>query len=196
MRSNLIGAHVIKSFGGVIPIFTNSFSTGDIIMKKLIKLSAASAVIIAAGAAFSTAQADDVHIIGDVNPFCELSIEPGFDEEMDFETPIAGDSLDLGWVYRCNDFDGATVRMTSTEGGLESDDNEDLEIEYVATLSLGGFSLALDTGVSTNVNDVEVEGDISGSNAPLVGNLNVTLSDTAPFAGGYSDTLQVDIEAN
>lgn len=165
-------------------------------MKKLIKLSAASAVLITAGAAFSTAQADDVHIIGDVNPFCELGIEPGFDEEMDFETPNSGDSIDLGWVYRCNDFDGATIRMTSTEGGLESDDVEDLEIEYVATMTLGGFSLALDTGVSTNVNDVEVEGDIGGSNSSVFGNLNVTLTDSAPYAGGYSDTLQVDIEAN
>lgn len=166
-------------------------------MKKLIQMSAACAALLTATTVLSTAaQADDVHLIGDVNPFCELGIEPGFDEEMDFETPIAGDSLDLGWVYRCNDFDGATVRMTSTEGGLESDDVEDLEIEYVATMTLGAFALALDTGVSTNVNDIEVEGDIGGSNTPVFGNLNVTLSDSAPYAGGYSDTLQVDIEAN
>lgn len=165
-------------------------------MKKLIKLSAASMALIASTAAFSTAHADDVHLIGDVVPFCELGIQGGADEEMDFETPNAGDSLDLAWIYACNDFDGATIRMTSTEGGLESDDVEDLEIEYVATMTLGAFSLALDTGVSTNVNDVEIEGDIAGSNSPVIGNLNVTLSDTAPFAGGYSDTLQVDIEAN
>lgn len=165
-------------------------------MKKHIKLSIASTILIAAGAAVSPAQADDVHIVGDVVPFCELGIQGGADEEMDFETPNAGDSLDLAWIYRCNDFDGATVRMTSTEGGLESDDVEDLEIEYVATMTLGGFSLALDTGVSTNVNDIEVEGDIAGSNVNVIGNLNVTLSDSAPFAGGYSDTLQVDVEAN
>lgn len=164
-------------------------------MKNLSTYLAATALV---GTGFATAipaQADDVHLIGDVPPFCELAIDGG-DPDMDFGIPQAGDSLDMAWRYLCNDHDGATIRMTSSEGGLESDDNEDFEVEYVATLTLGAFSLALDTGVSTNVNDIDVEDDIAQSNTVVTGNLNVTLSDNAPNSGGYSDTLTIDIEAN
>ena len=164
-------------------------------MKKLIKV-AAPAALLAASAAISTpAFAGNAIVQGFVSPVCEVSI---FDEDLYLaDNMSAGDTIGTGLEFNCNDTDGATVSMTSSEGGLESDDQEDLEIEYVATLTAGALSLVLDTGIGgQGNNDETVDGQLPASGTPTGGSLVVVLSDTAPWAGGYSDTISVDITAN
>lgn len=163
-------------------------------MKKFITL-AAPAVLIAATAAISTpAFAGNAIVQGFVSPVCEVAV---FDEDLYLaDNMSAGDSIGTGLEFNCNDTDGATVSMTSSEGGLESDDQEDLEVEYVATLTAGALVLVLDTGPAQGNNDIGVDGQLPASGAPTGGNLNIVLSDTAPWAGGYSDTLSIDITAN
>ncbi len=164
-------------------------------MKKLITMAASMAAITVAGATFTTqANAGNAVLQGFVSPICEVSI---FDEDLYLaDNMSAGDSIGTGIEFNCNDTDGATVSMTSSEGGLESDDQEDLEVEYVATLTAGTLNLVLDTGPFQGNNDETVDGHLDASGTPTAGTLNIVLTDTAPWAGGYSDTISIDITAD
>lgn len=163
-------------------------------MKKLITAAAPAAILAATLAASTPASAGNAIVQGFVSPICEVNI---FDEDLYLaDNMSAGDSIGTGLEFNCNDTDGATVSMTSSEGGLESDDQEDLEVEYVATLTAGTLTLVLDTGPFQGNNDETVDGHLDASSTPTAGSLNVVLSDTAPWAGGYSDTLSIDIVAD
>lgn len=161
-------------------------------MKKLLKI-AAPAAIIAATAAISTPSfAGNAQLSGFIDEVCEVEI---VSPDLYLATNVvSGATISTGVDFTCNDHDGATVTLTSTEGGLESDDDEDFEVEYVATLTAGPMSIVLDTGVSTNVNDISETGQLPNSSPN--GSLDVVLSASAPWAGGYSDTIQIDIAAN
>jgi len=159
-------------------------------MKKLI-LKAAPVAIIAVLAAVP-ASAGNTHLSGFIDEVCEATV---VDNDLWLSgNVVAGAMIDTDVTFDCNDHDGATVTLTSTEGGLESDDDEDLEVEYVATLTAGPMTIVLDTGLTTNVNDISESGQLPNSSPD--GNLSIVLSGSAPWAGGYSDTIQVDIAAN
>lgn len=159
-------------------------------MKKLI-LAAAPAALIAVFAA-SPVSAGNTHLSGFIDEVCEAVV---VDNDLWLSgNVVAGATIGTDVNFDCNDHDGATVTLTSTEGGLESDDDEDFEVEYVATLVAGPMSIVLDTGLSTNVNDISETGQLPNSSPN--GTMTIVLSDTAPWAGGYSDTIQVDIAAN
>jgi len=164
-------------------------------MKKLLSIAAPAATLAAMTAVSTPAYAGNAIVQGFVSPICEVSI---FDEDLYLaDNMSAGDSIGTGIEFNCNDTDGATVSMTSSEGGLESDDQEDLEVEYVATLTAGALSLVLDTGANgQGNNDETVDGHLPASGTPTGGSLSVVLSDTAPWAGGYSDTISIDIVAD
>jgi len=158
-------------------------------MKKLI-LAAAPAVLLAATAV--PANAGNTHLSGFIDEVCEATV---VDNDLWLSSNVvAGATISSGVEFECNDHDGATVTMTSTEGGLESDDDEDFEVEYVATLTAGPMVIVLDTGLTTNVNDISETGQLPNSSPN--GSLDIVLSDSAPWAGGYSDTIQIDIAAN
>ena len=167
-------------------------------MKKLLKLSllAASLPLVAV----NTSQASDTQLIGTVAAVCEAQV--GAALLLDFGiNPIAGDSVTDDVDIQCNDADGAEVELRSAEGGLESDDNEDFSVEYTATLdeATTGIALSLTTSPGVGLNDENVTQNISGSMALANGvtaALEVTLNDTPFWAGGYSDTLSVEITAN
>lgn len=160
-------------------------------MKKLI-LATVPVALFAASAA--PALAGNAVVQGFVSPVCEVSI---FDEDLYLgDNMTAGTMIGTPLTFNCNDTDGATVSMTSSEGGLESDDQEDLEVEYVATLSAGALTLVLDTGPFQGNNDETVDGQLPASGTPTVGSLDIVLTDSAPWAGGYSDTISIDIVAN
>lgn len=163
-------------------------------MKKLLSIAAPAALLAAAAAISSPAFASNAHVSGFVSPVCEVSID--FEDLYMADNLVAGATVGTPLSFDCNDTDGATVSMTSSEGGLESDDQEDLEVEYVATLTAGALTLILDTGPAQGNNDVGVDGQLPASGTPTAGTLNVVLSETAPWAGGYSDTLSIDITAN
>lgn len=163
-------------------------------MKKLIKVAAPAAILAASAAISMPALAGNAIVQGFVSPICEVSI---FDEDLYLaDNMSAGDTIGTGLEFNCNDTDGATVSMTSSEGGLESDDQEDLEVEYVATLTAGTLTLVLDTGPFQGNNDETVDGHLDASGTPTAGTLEVVLTDTAPWAGGYSDTISIDIVAD
>jgi len=160
-------------------------------MKHLLKLTMLSSALVVATASQATTE---THLIGQVDEICEVNIGSS---SLDFGiNPQAGDALVSDVSLRCNDGDGATVRVQSSEGGLESDDNEDLSIEYTAALAAGAVSVVLETTPGVGNNDEFEEVTLDGSldlARGIGGTLTVTLLDTPVFAGGYSDTLSVDI---
>lgn len=163
-------------------------------MKNLTKLT----LVAAALAAFGNAQAASTQLTGFVDPVCEVT---GLNAQFTFGSPEAGDIIvDRPIGFRCNDGDGAVVELRSSEGGLESDDNEDLNFDYTArVVSPGaGLDLSLTTTDGVGPNDQSVTADVGGSielAGGTAGALVVQLNETPVFAGGYSDTLAIDITA-
>jgi len=164
-------------------------------MKNLTKLSIVAAALLAA----SNVNAAETVVGGQVIEICELNVA---NVSLDFGlNPQAGDSVNTNFSIQCNDGDGATLRVQSSEGGLESDDNEDLSIEYTAVASVGATTVTLTTDPGVGTNDQFEEESIAGGAAlagspGLGGNLVVTLLDTPVFAGGYQDTISLNLTAN
>ncbi len=166
-------------------------------MRMITKVLLAASVPAIAIAAPAHAQTGGGQMNGVVQPICEVNDLFG---SVAFPSMSAGASINDDVVLQCNDADGAEVSLTSSEGGMESDDNEDLEIEYTATLTSGALAapLVLDTTGAFN-NDVSVTATIAGSTAlasGVVGNLSVVLNETAIWAGGYSDTITIQLTAS
>ncbi|MGB3739360.1 MAG: hypothetical protein WA948_08410 [Pontixanthobacter sp.] len=164
------------------------------------KLAIAAAVPALAVSVPAAAQAGGGQMVGTVTPVCEVNDLFG---TIAFDSLTAGASISDSVNLRCNDADGATVTLISSEGGLESDDNEDLEIEYTATLTnsaIDGGSVTLDLPLGTQGdNDASASENASGSTAfatGVAGSLEVTLKETAVWAGGYSDTITVQLTAS
>ena len=163
-------------------------------MKNLTKLTLVAVALFTVG----NAQAANTQLSGFVAPVCEVT---GLASQFDFGAPQAGETLiDVPVFFRCNDGDGAFVELRSSEGGLESDDNEDINYDYTAQVAApeAGLNLSLTTADGIGPNDQSVTAELGGSAAlagGVTGGLRVTLNETPVFAGGYSDTLAVDITA-
>ncbi|NVJ61422.1 MAG: hypothetical protein HWE27_13585 [Gammaproteobacteria bacterium] len=104
-------------------------------------------------------------------------------------------------TMKCNDRQGATVKLISQEGGLESDDAEDFAIAYKATFTPDGLEpLVLDAPGGFGTNNFEsAPKSYAGSEALATGidtTLEVNNTGTAVWAGGYSDTITISITAN
>lgn len=165
---------------------------------------------IVAGFAVAPAAAQQTgggQIVGQVTPLC--AVTDMFDEiEFSPETMLAGASLADSFSIQCNDVDGATLKLTSSEGGMESDDDEDQVVPYRATIDGTSFTgLVLDTAVltaaagqgSNGANDIEAELSAGGSAGLATGEsgfIVVELTGSASWAGGYSDTLTLQITSN
>jgi len=87
---------------------------------KNVKIAAAAALVFGSMNAF--ADTNELAMSGSVAPHCNVSGLTTFT----FPALTAGASTTISGVsLRCNDGDGAELSMTSSEGGLESDDVED-----------------------------------------------------------------------
>jgi len=169
-------------------------------MRLITKAMIAASLPAIAIAAPAHAQVGGGQMNGVVQPVCE--VDDVF-ASVSFPSMNAGAEINDDVLLQCNDADGATVSLISSEGGMESDDLEDLEIEYTATLTsvaldAGSLELALPVGVQGD-NDATVTGVASGSAdlaGGVIGNLNVTLTESAIFAGGYSDTITIQLTAS
>ncbi len=162
-------------------------------MKKLTLL-AASLTTLFAGAA----SAGDVHLTGDIAPVCEVTGFSSGNIDRQFATLTDGEVVTVSGIsLNCNDVDGATVKLVSTEGGLESDDDEDFALTYDAVLDVGGDTLTLNAPGGPGQNDVAVEKNYDGDVLVLnpSASLTVTLTEDGTYAGGWSDTLQLSITA-
>lgn len=166
------------------------------------------AVALFAPVAFA-AGPSSTQVNGFVSGVCEINgLSP-----LSFSTLVSGATTPTqNLTLKCNDADGAEVTLTSTEGGLESDDVQGIldvgsdggEVDYVATLASGALntSVVLDTR-SGNFgeifdNDKSKTETANGSSSLAAGvpaTLDVELKEDALWAGGYSDTLQVSVTA-
>ncbi|KHD24671.1 hypothetical protein NM09_10900 [Vibrio caribbeanicus] len=140
----------------------------------------------------------DVQLVGYVSPVCEVS---GLSTQLvDLGLVTSTQSVSIPLAIQCNDIDGATVKLTSAEGGLESDDNEDYALKYTATFTPAGLApLVLNTPGGPGPNDVSNSLSYPGSSTLATGvaaTLDVATTETAAWAGGYSDTLTVNITSN
>jgi hypothetical protein len=144
-----------------------------------------------------SASAVDIDLSGSIATVCSVSASTTA------ITSLAGGTIN-GINLTCNDFDGATVSMTSSEGGLQGIDSEDLVIPYIATLSPGSLTpLVLDLSSNGNngVNDTSVSQAYAGSAllngttasrvvAPVGGSTS-----SGAWAGAYYDKLTIQISA-
>ena len=134
---------------------------------------------------------------GSVPPICAVA---NLNPSLNFANIVAGASVSDPFDVRCNDVDGATMKLTSSEGHLESDDFEDQGVGYVASLSQGPIGLNLNLNATSGINDISNTDNMPGSFALAAGvnnaNFQATLTGNGVWAGGYSDTLTVDITAN
>lgn len=166
-------------------------------MKKLTMCAAAVTVILSSQA---NASPGDVQLVGFVSPVCEVT--GLFTQALDFGSVVSsGQSVSTSIDLQCNDADGATVTMTSAEGGLESDDLEDFALTYTATFTPSGglpsFSLFAPGGPGlNNVSESLSYGGSSALASGVSGTLSVMTTEGSPWAGGYSDTLTVNITSN
>lgn len=163
-------------------------------MKKLLTATAALAAL-----SVGVAKAADTQVIATVTAICEVNIQPDLLADFGID-PVAGGTFDVvdAIQFNCNDGDGATVELRSSEGHLESDDNEDQGVDYRVglitaaspVLVLNADTGANDTFVSQNYTNAEL--NAGGGLATLV----FDLLEAPTLAGGYSDTLAVEIQAN
>lgn len=166
-------------------------------MKKLTMCAAAVTVVLSSQV---SAAPGDVQLVGFVSPVCEVS--GLFTQLLDFGSVVSsGQSVSTNIGLQCNDVDGATVTMTSAEGGLESDDDEDFALTYDATFAPGGglSSFTLSAPGGPGLNNVSADHSYGGSStlaAGTTGTLSVVTTEGSPWAGGYSDTLTVNITSN
>ena len=166
-------------------------------MRIISKAALAASIPAIAIAAPAHAQVGGGQMVGVVQPVCEVN---DLFASIAFPSMAEGATISDGVTLKCNDADGATVTLTSSEGGMESDDNEDLEIEYLATLTSDALDadIELDTTGAFN-NDISASGNAGGSQAlatGVSGTLTVELLDTAIWAGGYSDTITIQLTAS
>ncbi|PWE18618.1 hypothetical protein DDZ18_03165 [Marinicauda salina] len=161
-------------------------------MKKLLIATAAAAFIAPA----AIAQSGGAQITGVVDPVCEVS---DLFANLGFASVTQGAQINDGFGVQCNDADGAVLTVISSEGGLESDDNEDFAVPYTATVSGPSFNGSGSTPAQPGPNDVTLVSDFNAFTTGLAAgeahNLNITLDATGLWAGGYSDTIFVQITA-
>ncbi|UPR37236.1 hypothetical protein ITG09_18560 [Vibrio cyclitrophicus] len=163
------------------------------------KLTLYAATVTAIFGAQAQAAPGDVQLVGFVSPVCEVT---GLSTQlMDFGNVSQIQNLSVsGLNMKCNDVDGATVTLTSAEGGLESDDSEDYALTYDATFNPSGLTpFTLNAPGGPGLNDVSVSNSYAGSGALATGvtaSIDIVTTETSPWAGGYSDTLTVNITSN
>jgi len=147
----------------------------------------------------SAANAGDVQLVGYVPAVCEVT---GLNTQLNDFGDVSGlagtTASDITFNVECNDADGSTIQMISAEGGLESDDAEDVSLAYTATLAIASYPdlvLSAPGGIGTNGFNVAAAYGTTG----LVNGTAATLSFSTPgaavWSGGYSDTLTVQIDA-
>jgi|TARA_R110001583_G_scaffold18595_1_gene73804 hypothetical protein len=159
-------------------------------MKKLIVLSAIATLT--SGAVL----ADDLSVTGAVPSVCEVS---SIDAAASFPALAKDSFTEVPFTMQCNDVDGATVKLTSSEGHLQTVDGDDgTGIGYTAKLTAGPFGLTL--VADSGVNDIFEEDSQSGTPAMaaggMAGKILLTVTETPVYSGVYADMLMLSVTAN
>ena len=158
-------------------------------MKNLTKLSlalTAASVLMA-----SAAQANDVQLLGQVHPVCEIN---GLPTEIDFGyNPVNGTEDHANIWVQCNEKAGASIEISSQNGGLALEGSEDHVVSYWAGIEITGEGFGILGGGAEAVQEY-----IAGSKMLAMGTEGsfwVRVDQDAKFAGNYSDVLTVSITA-
>lgn len=144
------------------------------------------------------AQAGDVKLNGHVKPVCEIRGLTSSIVDFGDVSVIEQTGSVPNLTFQCNDYDGAKVTMISAEGGLESDDAEDLSLSYEAVLTIGNDIKTFNAPGGYNTNNHTETYTLSGSPdlaAGMAGKIDLKTTEAAMWSGGYSDTLTVAITA-
>jgi len=158
-------------------------------MKKLIILSAI--VTLSSGAVF----AENVAVSGTVPSICEVKTA----NTSVLFTSLAKDQVsNVDFTVKCNDPDGATVSLTSSEGHMQTVDGQDgTGIGYKAELKASPYDFTL-TALS-GANDQVASQSQPGSStlaAGISGKIKLTVLQDAIYSGNYTDQLMLSITAN
>jgi hypothetical protein len=165
-------------------------------MKKLISI-AGVAVVALSSSAFAQ-NVGSGQIRGVVQPVCGVT---DMFASLAFPNMNANAVVEDNFRLKCNDGDGATLRVISTEGHLESDDlgragGIKHRVQVVGTTIPEFDSIVLE---ANGVNDQAAEGsstDAAKLADGVSGKVRVTLLESGRWAGGYSDTIQLQLSAN
>ncbi|AQR60494.1 hypothetical protein BZG35_01605 [Brevundimonas sp. LM2] len=162
--------------------------------KSIILGSVTALALVFAGAASAQQQ---TNLGGSVAPVCFVN---NLNPSLNFANIVTGAQVTDAFDVRCNDVDGATMSLTSAEGHLESDDFEDQGVGYNVNMSQAAIGLSLSLAALVGINDISNTDALPGSFTLASGVNNAaftaTLAGNGVWAGGYSDTLTVDITAN
>ncbi|WP_421855012.1 hypothetical protein [Marinomonas sp.] len=160
-------------------------------MKKLIVLSAIATL--SSGAAL----ASNLDVGGSVPSVCEVTTSGS---SAHFAKLEMGEKYQLPITsLRCNDYDGATVTLTSSEGHMQTVDGKDATgVGYTAQFKAGPYDFTLNA--TTGADDIHASQSKNGSAALAAGynsgNIFMTVTQTPTFAGNYTDQLMLTITAN
>ncbi len=163
------------------------------------KLALTAVAVLLAGPAFAdpdiSGEPIDFQLTGEVESECYLLLSSSnFNDTLDFGLPEAGDTLSGALSFLCNDADGATLTMTSAQGGLMNVDKTSEKVTYAATLSVGTNASA--TLTTTETEDESEDLDLQPNVSLRTANVSIELLEDATFAGEYLDTLTIQIAAN
>lgn len=159
-------------------------------MKKLIVLSAIAALT--SGSVFAEA----LDVGGSVPSVCKVITSSN---AVTFPSLIKGSTSSFPFSLQCNDADGATVSLTSSEGHLQTVDGQDgTGVGYTAKVDAAPYSFTL--SALSGVND-QSESDSHGGSTALAtggvtGSILLTVQGTPLYAGFYKDQLTLAITAN
>lgn len=158
-------------------------------MKKLIALS------VLATLSSGAAVAENLNLGGSVESICEVS---NIDTAHFFPTLAAGNSKNVTFDLQCNDADGATMSLTTSEGHLQNADNENRGVGYTAKLTAEAFdfTLSAEDGKNDQVASQSKPGSETLAAGGVAGNILLTVTQTPVYSGTYSDTLKLAITAN
>ncbi|MGI9449920.1 MAG: hypothetical protein ACR2QH_04680 [Geminicoccaceae bacterium] len=165
-------------------------------MRKFLTIGAAGVALVAAG----QAMAADTVITYTIQPTCDVT-------DLDDVTVnsanvgAANQALTQTEVFTviCDDAAGATLSLTTANGGLQNADDATIVNNYTAAVTGTGITTASLTTDGTAGATVPVVQTASADLANPANSDNATLTVTADafaFSGTYSDTLTIDITAN
>ncbi|ATC85828.1 MULTISPECIES: hypothetical protein [Pseudoalteromonas] len=158
-------------------------------MKKLIVLSAIATLT--SGAAF----AENLNVGGAVSSVCAVS---NINTTQFFQTLTNGATKNVGFDLQCNDADGATMSLTTSEGHLQNADQENQGVGYTAMLTADAFNFTLsaENGQNDQTESQSQPGSSTLAAGGVTGNILLTVTQEPVYAGTYADTLMLAITAN
>lgn len=165
-------------------------------MRNLLTIGAAGLALAVAG----QAMAADTVITYTIAPTCEVTDL----DNIDVASATVGAantalSQTEAFTVICDDAGGATLSLTTLNGGLQNADDATILSNYTAAVTGTGITTASLTTDGTAGASVPVVQAASADLANPANSDNATLTLTADafsFSGTYSDTLTIDITAN